>query len=276
MASTVEKAVRRIGIPALTRVWMEGNLKWALAVGAFAALGVLLLVAAWLLLSVFLWALAFAAFLTALFLYCFAGMKRGLFLKPVWRAPEASNALVLTFDDGPHPDYTPRILDILAAHQVPAVFFLAGKNVRRYPRIVRRIEDAGHETGCHTYSHANLRWASAARLHEDLTRFEQLFARMGFRAPRLFRPPNGAKSPIVEWVLRRRGYRLVHWTVSPKDWRESDSPEAVLERLHQHARPGAIILLHDSANAVAVLPEFIEWARARGMRFAPLGEFLVL
>ncbi len=202
-------------------------------------------------------------------------------LGPVLTGVRADQPVVaLTFDDGPSTS-TAQILDILARYGVKATFFAIGQNVDRYPDLARRIVAEGHAIGNHTYSHPL--WGALEAPHDmqrELQRAAQAIETATGVAPRLFRPPHGWRSPWMIHLARREGYDVVTWTVSPDDWRRPP-PAVIVQRVLQHALPGAIILLHDGLetqvgppveNTVAALPALIEQLLARGYRFVTIPE----
>jgi peptidoglycan/xylan/chitin deacetylase (PgdA/CDA1 family) len=202
-------------------------------------------------------------------------------LGPVLTRVKADQPVVaLTFDDGPS-TYTAQVLDILARYQVKATFFVIGQNVDRYPDYARRIVAEGHVIGNHTYSHPLWGAVEAPHdMHGELARAAQAIEAATGVYPTLFRPPHGWRSPWMIQLARREGYEVVTWSVSPDDWRRP-RPQVIVERVLQHIRPGAIILLHDGLetsvgppvqNTVAALPDLIEGLQARGYRFVTIPE----
>lgn len=155
-----------------------------------------------------------------------------------------SPAIALTFDDGPHPDGTPAILDVLAAHGASATFFVLGRCAERWPELVRRIEQAGHLVANHTYDHPCLIGLSPAALARELWRCDRAVRAAGCRTDRLLRPPFGATDRTACVAAGFLGYRSVNWSVSGEDWR-GDSADVVAARIIDEMRPGAIVLLHD-------------------------------
>ena len=259
----------------LTRTWMKGNLKWLLLV--LFLLGLLLLSGAAALLSgtpsraaaVFIPVLALL-----LYVYFFTGLENGLFLKPFCRLPGNKRQVALTFDDGPHPEHTPRIMEALARAGVRGTFFFLGRHAAAHPGLARRLAAEGHDIGSHGFDHSSLRWAGGQRAGDEIDRTAETFRRLGLEGePSLFRPPHGAKSPFLERQLRRRGYTLVHWSLSPKDWKAADG-KALLTRMLRYLEPGSIILLHDLPLTAGILPDFIAAARKEGYDFVTIREAL--
>lgn len=161
--------------------------------------------------------------------------------------------VALTYDDGPSPDYTPALLDLLARHNVHATFFLMGEHVRRYPQLARRIAEEGHSIGNHTMTHPNLFRSSIATTRRELTECQQIIADTTGVTPRLFRPPFGARNPATLRIARAMGLEAVMWNVTAKDW-EPIGVEAIVSNIdrdlgrNQRRGRGSNILLHDASH----------------------------
>jgi peptidoglycan/xylan/chitin deacetylase (PgdA/CDA1 family) len=160
--------------------------------------------------------------------------------------------MALTYDDGPNDPHTFHLLDVLAAHQARATFFLIGRYVRRRPDIARAIQAAGHEIGNHTHTHPNLIFASHARLQQELADCRKaLEDAIGQPAP-LFRPPFGGRRPAVLRAVRALGLEPVMWSVTGYDWNARSSAEIVNKVVFQMERRRAprseIVLLHDGGH----------------------------
>jgi peptidoglycan/xylan/chitin deacetylase (PgdA/CDA1 family) len=188
--------------------------------------------------------------------------------------PPDSDAVCLTFDDGPHPELTPRLLDVLAESGVRATFFMVGRSVERYPQVVRRILDERHAVGGHSFTHGDPRATSARDLAAEVDRTEELFEKIAGRRSRLFRPPHGKLTPGKLWRLWRGGQSIVLWNVDPKDF-ECKSAGELRDRLDGATLHGGdVVLLHDTVpHAAQVLPEIIRSARARGLGFTTAADW---
>jgi peptidoglycan/xylan/chitin deacetylase (PgdA/CDA1 family) len=183
------------------------------------------------------------------------GLKRGLVrISRRLAAPLApsmtsvrtdARAMALTFDDGPDPEWTPRLLDLLARLDARATFFVIGERAARRPDLVARIVSEGHALGSHTWSHPSLPRLSPDRVEDEIRRGrDQLPA----QAEPLFRPPFGDQSFATARIARRLGVRIVLWSAMAEDWRD-DSAEVMADRVIRAAAPGAIVLMHDSLFA---------------------------
>lgn len=152
--------------------------------------------------------------------------------------------LALTYDDGPHPEHTPRILDTLAAHGVRATFFVLAGPAKRHPELIRRIVDEGHELGLHGIDHRSMLTMSARAAVDSVTRAQAEVEAISGTSLRLFRPPYGHHTLGQAWRLRRAGWQLVIWSSDGLDWID-DAVDRVAERAWSSLFPGAILLLHD-------------------------------
>jgi peptidoglycan-N-acetylglucosamine deacetylase len=163
----------------------------------------------------------------------------------IWEMPSGENKIYLTFDDGPHPEVTPFVLDCLAKYQMKATFFCIGKNVRLYPELFKRIIDEGHRVGNHTENHLN-GWKSSDREY-----FEDVITANGVIPSALFRPPYGRATWFQLNCLRTSSAKLkiVMWTVLSGDFDPGLSPDQCFLNVRQNLQPGNIIVFHDSKKA---------------------------
>ncbi len=183
----------------------------------------------------------------------------------------------MTFDDGPHPILTPRLLDMLKARHIKATFFLIGENAAEYPDIVRRIAGEGHEIGNHTWSHPQLTKLSPETLREEINRTSSTIAEIIGRPLLVMRPPYGATSASINhWMNREFGMKVILWSVDPLDWKYRNSARVEREIL-AGARPGAIILSHDiHPTTVAAMPDVFDSLIARGYKFVTVSELIAM
>jgi peptidoglycan/xylan/chitin deacetylase (PgdA/CDA1 family) len=158
------------------------------------------------------------------------------------RVRTAEKAMALTFDDGPDPAATPRLLDVLARQGMRATFFVIGARAVRHPDLVARMIAEGHEIGNHSWDHPSLPTLSAAGVAAQIRRTRAALAPHG---QRLLRPPYGHQTLGTHLIARRYGYRVVIWSLSGADWSGEDAG-TLLARIRSQAAPGAIVLLHDS------------------------------
>ncbi|MFJ9948230.1 polysaccharide deacetylase family protein [Kitasatospora sp. NPDC091207] len=202
--------------------------------------------------------------------------RRGLLLNG---GTGTAPVVALTFDDGPHPRYTPRVLDVLARYDAPAAFFCIGLHALAHPAVVRRVSAEGHTLGNHSWSHAYLPDLGPTGLADQLgfTADTLVHAGGGPRPPRWLRPPYGGRSPELLHAVAGLGLTTVLWDVDAKDW-SRPGPEAIAQRVLSQVRPGSVVLMHDGggdrSQTVAALPAVITGLRDRGYRVVDLEELL--
>jgi peptidoglycan/xylan/chitin deacetylase (PgdA/CDA1 family) len=182
--------------------------------------------------------------------------------------PRRSGAVCLTFDDGPHPEHTPRVLGALRDAGVPATFFVIGERAERYPDLLRRIVADGHVVGHHTYCHTDPRRTSAGQMIEEVRRTRAVLERVIGAAPILFRPPHGKLTPLKLARLWREGLAVVLWNVDPRDYARVSQDDLRLWFRGNPLTGGDIVLLHDNQpHGAGALSELIETTRDRGLTF---------
>ena len=167
----------------------------------------------------------------------------------------------LTFDDGPIPEVTPKVLAILDRYGVKATFFMVGENIDKHPEVFRQVVKAGHAIGNHTYNH----------LKGWYTPYNEYMANTDRCADRiqntdLFRPPYGKATLRQRRALHKKGYRLIYWDILTRDYDPTRTPEQMLKQIQRNVRPGSIINFHDSLKSnermLEVLPKVIEYLQA--------------
>jgi peptidoglycan/xylan/chitin deacetylase (PgdA/CDA1 family) len=200
-----------------------------------------------------------------------AGMLCGAGLPA--RASEGSEderVVALTFDDGPHPVLTPWLLDILQYEQVPATFYVLGSCASRYPDIVRRAYDSGHEIGNHSWSHPFLTRISLARAADEIARTDELLRSINGAMPNTLRPPYGAMDRRVEGLANPRP--MILWDVDTYDRRSRYTPAVERAAIRSN---GGIVLMHDiHASTVGAVPAVIRHFKERGYRFETVSSYL--
>ncbi|MEG3626844.1 polysaccharide deacetylase family protein [Streptomyces poriticola] len=185
-----------------------------------------------------------------------------------------AKCIALTFDAGPS-EHSARLLDILKDKQVPATFFLLGKrHIEKYPELVRRMADEGHEVASHTWTHRILTRSTPEQIREELERPNREIERLTGRRPTLMRPPQGRTDETVHEISRELGLAEVLWTVTAKDYRTTDSELITQRVLAQSSRDG-IILLHDIYDGtVPAVPGIIDALKERGYVFVTVPQLL--
>jgi len=172
----------------------------------------------------------------------------------VVRGSAAHRVVALTFDDGPNPPYTERILDVLKDANVPATFFVVGQAAAAHPASLRRIVREGHALGNHSWDHAHLNLLARGAIERELRRTsDAVFAATGIR-PQYMRPPFGARSFTVIDEARREGYTVVMWSDAlSQDWERLDD-DVIADRVVRAVRPGSIVVLHDGNRGLVCVP----------------------
>lgn len=193
------------------------------------------------------------------------------------RVSTGRKVVAITFDDGPHPENTPRLLDMLKERRIKATFYVVGNMVKYSPQLIRRMIAEGHEIGNHTVTHGNLARMSDDALRKELqAAHDQIIAETGV-TPRTMRPPGGAiKKSQKELMLREFGYPTILWSVDPEDWKRP-GPAVVASRLVNGASPGGILLVHDLHKpTVDAMPSTLDQLLAQGYEFVTVTELIEL
>ncbi len=195
-----------------------------------------------------------------------ARFLRWIYPNAIWRMNRRERSVYLTFDDGPIPETTPYILDVLERYGARATFFMVGDNAHKYPHLLEEVRKRGHRIGNHTYNHVGgLRWP-VWTYHRNVEQAEELL-----RTNRLFRPPHGWMGTIKYRVLRHTRWRIVMWDVVTRDYSRLLTAQDVLCNVKRYTRNGSIITFHDSLKSIdklkAMLPEALQWLKDEGYEF---------
>ena len=189
---------------------------------------------------------------------------RWLYPNALWRMDRQERAVYLTFDDGPIPEATPYILEILARYDVKATFFMVGDNARKYPELHQMVIDGGHRIGNHTHNHiSGLRYS----IHDYCYNVEKANA---YLHTDLVRPPHGWMH-IDLYALLSRKFKIVMWDLVTRDYSKYTTATDVVNNVRRYARNGSIITFHDSCKSIdklrVALPQCIEWLHDQGYKF---------
>jgi peptidoglycan/xylan/chitin deacetylase (PgdA/CDA1 family) len=198
-----------------------------------------------------------------------------LFGDYVARVDTNDRVVALTFDDGPDPFHTPKVLDVLDQHHVKATFFMMGRNVERYPKVAREVLRRGHEIGNHSYSHPKLILMSPRHVRDEIERTDTLLRDIGVSGKIHFRPPHASKFIVLPYVLVQMGKLSVLGDVDPKEWKQR-SAAVMTESILRQVRPGSIIGLHDpmGAETLRTLQNILPALAAEGYRFETVSELV--
>ncbi|MCL9806482.1 polysaccharide deacetylase family protein [Flavobacterium amniphilum] len=196
-----------------------------------------------------------------------------LFRSQIWSIPNPDNKIYLTFDDGPTPEVTEWVLNILKEENIPATFFCIGKNIENHPDIFRKIIQHGHAIGNHTFNHLN-GWKTKTSVY--LQNIEQCEASILCNAnetkAKLFRPPYGKVTIKQSAKLRNQGYKIIMWDILTADFDKTVTPENCLKNATRKVENGSIIVFHDSLkarkNLEYALPKAIKFLKEKGFVFA--------
>ncbi|MDP2338580.1 MAG: polysaccharide deacetylase family protein [Bacteroidota bacterium] len=192
------------------------------------------------------------------------GFITSLYKNAVWRIAESERVVYLTFDDGPIPEVTPWVLDLLRKEDIRATFFCVGENVMNYPEVYQQILDDGHSVGNHTFNH----WQGLK--HDNPEFFSNIEKAAGCIDSDLFRPPHGWLKTSQYRYLKKE-FRIIMWDLISCDYDFRIKPEKVFRNITDFVRPGSVITFHDSVkakhNMTEALPPAIRWMKEQGYRF---------
>ncbi len=185
--------------------------------------------------------------------------------------------IAMTFDDGPHPELTPKLLDELKKRGIKATFFMVGQCVAEYPDIVKRMAAEGHEVANHSWSHPALTKLGAEGVRKQMENTNDAIRNACGVTPVVMRPPYGATSAILnKRFAEDYGMKVILWSVDPLDWKYRNANK-VYTAIIQNTRPGAIILAHDiHATTVAAMPETFDTLLSKGFKFVTVSELIAM
>ncbi len=187
----------------------------------------------------------------------------------------SENYISITFDDGPNPEFTPKVLSLLKEYGAKATFFLIGKNAEKYPELVQQIINEGHTIGSHSFSHSkNFGFFSTEKVAAELKQTNSILKEITGKELKLFRPPFGVTNPNIKKALKNTGYFSIGWSKRSLDTTNL-SEEKILKRITSNLKKGDIILLHDSsAKTVAVLEQLLLFLQPHKLQSVPVDRLL--
>ncbi|WP_060874776.1 polysaccharide deacetylase family protein [Myroides odoratus] len=197
-----------------------------------------------------------------------------LFPRYTWQKSKQDKVIYLTFDDGPIPEVTEWVLDVLQQQQIPATFFCIGDNIRKHPAIFQRIIAEQHRIGNHTFHHVK-GWETPLEDYiANVKQCQQEIVKHHKEGTSLFRPPYGKITKKQANYLLNQGYEIIMWSIITKDYEADLSPQQCLKRTIKRITPGSIIVFHDSLKAEKnmkyALPLLLEYLKKEGYSFATL------
>ncbi len=193
------------------------------------------------------------------------------------RVHVSGNYIAITFDDGPHPQNTPRLLDMLAKRNIKATFYVIGRSVDLHPGVLRRTVAEGHEIGNHSHTHRLLSKLSNAEVRQEMQRCQDAVGRAAGVRPRTMRPPyGGLLQSQRELVHEEFGYPTILWSVDPLDWKRP-GPSVVASRILSATTAGGIVLAHDlHSQTVDAMPATLDGLLKRGFKFVTVSQLIAM
>jgi peptidoglycan/xylan/chitin deacetylase (PgdA/CDA1 family) len=194
------------------------------------------------------------------------------------RCEVPGSVIAVTFDDGPHPEFTPRLLDTLKERNIKATFFMVGRNAAAFPQIVKRMVEEGHEVANHTWAHPLLTGYSGDGVASQLKRAHDAIEKAGGVAPILYRPPyGGVRLGQRRSIQEQFGYPTILWDLDPLDWQSPRSVQKVHDRVLAGTKPGSIVLLHDiHETTVNAMPATLDVLIERGFKMVTVTQLIQL
>lgn len=194
-----------------------------------------------------------------------------LFPGYIWDIPTTQKTVYLTFDDGPIPEITEWVLNLLKKHDIKATFFCIGNNIEKNPHIFQKVINDGHAIGNHTFNHINGWNSDNSTYFENTEACRQSILHHSKKDSKLFRPPYGKISRQQTKEIKNLGYKIVMWDVLSADFDTTITPQKCLDNVIKNATNGSVIIFHDSIKAFTnleyALPRVIEYLKENGFRF---------
>lgn len=211
----------------------------------------------------------------AFLVYASCNIRSNIYLKAFCKKKTTEKIVAITFDDGPDPVQTPKVLQVLREQQAPACFFCIGHKVRSNEQLIRQIIEEGHLVGNHSFDHTNLfPLYSLPRMKKDLQACQFALEQVTSQKIRLFRPPFGVTNPTVAKAVRLLGYTPVGWNIRTLDT-QRPSREKILRHIRRKLRPGSVVLLHDRLpESDLLLMEILKLIKQQGYTVVRLDKML--
>ena len=215
------------------------------------------------------------SFVLLFFIWASADIRSGIYLRCICKGSRVDKAVALTFDDGPDPIHTPRILDILAENNIKATFFLIGSKIETYPELVKRIYKEGHIIGNHTFSHSpSYTLWNSNKIYEDIRKTNDIIYKITGKYPLFFRPPFGVTNPLIRRAVNNR-FVCIGWNIRSYDTLKFLKRTSISKRIIRNIKSGDIVLLHDNREGSDILLEsVIERIKKKGIEIVPLNRLI--
>ena len=198
------------------------------------------------------------------------------FLKSISNGNPERNEIVLTFDDGPHPEFTPKVLELLEKYNAKATFFCIGKNVKANPEILQLIDFQNHTIGNHSFSHSKkIDFNDKKKWLEEINSTDWEVQKILGKKPKFFRPPFGVTTPHLTKAVQETNHKVIGWNVRSFDTVSNQTSEKVVERILKKVKPGSIILLHDHLpGIIPILEQLLPALQNRNFTFVTVDELI--
>ncbi len=212
------------------------------------------------------WIVAATIFFSVVTVFGVSVMRLNFFVQSTSNFYTEKNEIALTFDDGPDPEFTPKILDLLKEYNAKATFFCIGSKVNGQEAILKRIVHEGHSIGNHTYEHANsFPWWSISKIKSSISKTDNAFTEAGLNSSNMFRPPFGVTNNLIATAIKKSNKKCVGWSIRTKD--TCKTVDQVVSKVKKKLKAGDIILLHDTnPNIIEELKEILEYCKLKGFR----------
>lgn len=197
----------------------------------------------------------------------------------IWDVPISEKIIALTFDDGPDPVFTPKVLDILQKNHANGTFFVLGEQVEQYPDVAKMIVDQGNEIANHTYTHPHTKGTSIAKLEKEMLKTHTIILGATHTVPTLFRPPEGYFNKKIVALAKENGYRVIlwSWTQDTRDW-ANPGVKAIINKVLKNAKSGDIVIFHDCggdrSQTIKALGPVIEGLKEKGFELVTVSQLL--
>ncbi|MFL0195416.1 polysaccharide deacetylase family protein [Clostridium sp. WILCCON 0269] len=193
--------------------------------------------------------------------------------KIIKKAPTKGNVIALTFDDGPNPEYTPKLLDVLKKNDIKCTFFVLAENAQKYPDIIKRIESEGHYIGLHSLKHMNAIFSSPYQTRKNFSEALNIMDHLGIKI-KFFRPPWGIFNPLTYYYANANNLKIILWSIHAMDWSRWVTEDYIKKKLINNIKSGDIILLHDGRGSknsptktIRALQTVLPVLKRKGYRF---------